>query len=707
MKNNKKGFIAISIIYSFFILFITIMMLIIYSYVNDRKINNKIKSDIINGLRDKSPDILVSMNGSSIAQTSYTVNVKVLDGGNGIVSAKYKWSPSPNGIDEEENPIPDVDLPSYDANLTSPTDYGFYFLIIKACDANSNCKTVVTNSFLVGDPYICIRAQVLHNETCTNTNENGYCLKYGLSHNSVITYGSPVTEQTQVTHIGDAYTCDVNGDGTYDVDNERFYLLKDYYDESNQEYDENKAVLIFAHNVHNGVVNNTYTTSYSSGGANIPSNAASELPSTTQWSNVSLFSSSRTIEPKDGNDIKLYYEFDYTGGEQTFTAPYSGNYKLELWGASGGGRSIILGGGSNAGPGGYAVGTVHLTAGETIYLNIGGQGVYGAGSNAFGGPLGGYNGGGAGGNDGSGSGGGATHIATSSGILSSLSDNKSSVLIVAGGGGGSDNDNGGGDDNGTGGSGGGFVGGNAIVSGRIVNNEYHETTAESNGGCGMGGNSEYGYQFGQGESVTYNSDTGGAGGGYYGGYVTNYGNGGGAGGSGYIASSRLTDKGMSCTNCTVSINPDEMTALTSCISENAEENCAKVGNGYIKITSVSFDDNPASATDTMTYTNKAARLPNYTDIYECFDKKTSINENGAEHQYVSIKPECSFLLENTKFANSNKTEGYFLENPYYNTDYVWTVNAYNSGLYSGVSKSTSNKYGVRPVIEVEKVKMQI
>ena len=124
------------------------------------------------------------------------------------------------------------------------------------------------------------------------------------------------------------------------------------------------------------------------------------------------------------------------------------------------------------------------------------------------------------------------------------------------------------------------------------------------------------------------------------------------------------------------------------------------------LSSVSFDDNPAPATQTMDYTGKAARLLNYSDIDECFYRKITKAENNIEHQYVSIKPECSFLLENTKFTTANKTEGYFLENPYYNTDFAWVVNGYNAGLYTGASKTTSNKYGVRPVIEVEKIKMQ-
>lgn len=38
----------------------------------------------------------------------------------------------------------------------------------------------------------------------------------------------------------------------------------------------------------------------------------------------------------ENNPTAYVYEFAYTGNVQTFTAPYPGNYKLELWGASGG-----------------------------------------------------------------------------------------------------------------------------------------------------------------------------------------------------------------------------------------------------------------------------------------------------------------------------------------------------------------------------------
>ncbi len=129
-------------------------------------------------------------------------------------------------------------------------------------------------------------------------------------------------------------------------------------------------------------------------------------------------------------DGQIVYDFDYTGGEQTFIVPVSGTYKLETWGAQGGYRDIDIINIKeevNGGLGGYSTGLIEFNKNAKIYLNIGGQG--GSGNeinseNLFGG-NGGYNGGGQGGlgNQGyasSNGGGGATHIAYTSGILSDL-----------------------------------------------------------------------------------------------------------------------------------------------------------------------------------------------------------------------------------------------------------------------------------------------
>ena len=139
-----------------------------------------------------------------------------------------------------------------------------------------------------------------------------------------------------------------------------------------------------------------------------------------------------TLIPQLISNAAETWNYGYTGGEQTFTAPYSGRYKLELYGASGGTSSVMASGDNgnaraiSGGQGGATVVEVILKAGQTLYINAGGAGGTGT--------SGGYNGGGNSSN-GSGSGGGATSVAYKSGLLQNVT-NASDVLAVAGGGGG-------------------------------------------------------------------------------------------------------------------------------------------------------------------------------------------------------------------------------------------------------------------------------
>ena len=134
------------------------------------------------------------------------------------------------------------------------------------------------------------------------------------------------------------------------------------------------------------------------------------------------------------------WTFDYTGGEQTFTAPIASTYKLEVWGAQGGYGSFANNSNDKPGYGGYSEGIITLVSSSKLYINVGGAGAI---VNSTNGSSGGYNGGGNGESTcegfnypGGGGGGGATHISTVSGLLSTLSNNTSNILIVAGGGGG-------------------------------------------------------------------------------------------------------------------------------------------------------------------------------------------------------------------------------------------------------------------------------
>ena len=256
--------------------------------------------------------------------------------------------------------------------------------------------------------------------------------------------------------------------------------------------------------------------------------------------------------------------FDYTGGEQVFTSPTTGTYKLETWGAQGGSRNGYIGG-----YGGYSIGTITLSKSQNLYINVGGNGTT---------KIGGYNGGGnrpSGDTTGwyAGSGGGATHIATVSGLLSTLENSKFDILIVSGGGGGATSSS---TYNANGGSGGGYMG--STIKGPTGGTQ---TIAGTNAKGGITGS------FGKGADST-NEGAGGSG--FFGGGSGLHPDIGysGAGGSGYIGNPLLTEKSMYCYNCQESSEESTKTASTTCVNATPTANCAKQGNGCAKITLISL-----------------------------------------------------------------------------------------------------------------------
>ena len=66
------------------------------------------------------------------------------------------------------------------------------------------------------------------------------------------------------------------------------------------------------------------------------------------------------------------FDFDYTGGEQTFIAPVSGTYKVELWGASGGGY-YFNDKDFHGGNGAYVSGLIKLSKYKNLYAYVGQQ----------------------------------------------------------------------------------------------------------------------------------------------------------------------------------------------------------------------------------------------------------------------------------------------------------------------------------------------
>lgn len=222
-------------------------------------------------------------------------------------------------------------------------------------------------------------------------------------------------------------------------------------------------------------------------------------------------------------EIRIARYYDYTGKEQVASLP-AGSYKMECWGARGGG------GYNTGGNGGYTSGKITLTGTRAFYIHVGQQGGISTATT--------YGGGGGGGISNKnwghgGQGGGASDIRLLSGSWEDVKGLRSRIMVAGGGGGGQHFAGNGYYTAGAyGGIGGGLVGGNSRnCSGSVV----------------PGGTQATGYTLGIGErgrnSVCGNNcsceGNGGGGGGYYGGKAFN-GTGvnsdaGGGGGSSFIS----------------------------------------------------------------------------------------------------------------------------------------------------------------------------
>ena len=160
---------------------------------------------------------------------------------------------------------------------------------------------------------MCKRATTLHKEVCTNSDASGYCQADGYALNSEIEYGSLGTKGTLTS--GDAFDCDVNGDGTYDPETERFYYVSDAT--NGITIDNNTAVLIYYSNVSGGVASNSATYAYlygdSTNATSGPETAIKQLPTISQWK-TRLTSEKRQITSEDSLSAQATARnFDYSG----------------------------------------------------------------------------------------------------------------------------------------------------------------------------------------------------------------------------------------------------------------------------------------------------------------------------------------------------------------------------------------------------------
>ena len=256
-------------------------------------------------------------------------------------------------------------------------------------------------------------------------------------------------------------------------------------------------------------------------------NIVSVSSNNSTWINIYSNFESETTQGKRVNAYVINdnsnYLFNYTGSQQLFTAPTTGYYKFESWGAQGG-----TSGSSAGGNGAYTSGIIKLDKDDPLYIYVGSHG----GQNATVTNVGGYNGGGYSGNNGGANsygGGGSTDVRTTSGTWNTAASLASRIMVAAGGGGGTAGSTT------TAGAGGVLIG----LSGTSSNATYNNATYLPLGGTQIAGG--FGYQnssvrngqWGMGVQTNSSGWGGGGGSGYYGG-----GNGHGttgAGGSSFIS----------------------------------------------------------------------------------------------------------------------------------------------------------------------------
>ena len=536
-KINNKGFIATTLIYSFLLLFATLVTVIITNYNYYRNTLNKYNKNINDAL-------------NNIVNNKYVTLYNEIDNSD-FETKNVSWHTGSSTTNFNNNGNLGYDCNQSDCtnkNGSYQTDY------TNAGGNNSFRFAPKTNSIVNSNVFSCIA-------------NNYYYVSYDVFTSGALSGGN----------IG-IY----NNSGRFEVSESLNYGFQNWSRRGfigkvssggncvfRIDYQNSGGGADIRMNIDNVAVINI-TELLSKAGISIPDSGGNELK--TKYS-LALTESQSDAKITHFNVSTVYdidalknannttYNFVYTGGTQEFTAPSDGTYLLEVWGAQGGNQYEGRGG-----YGGYSYGEYKLNKGQKLYVKVG----YGA-------------------PDWSLDGGGATSIQNyliGDGQLRNYKNNIGNVIIVAGGGGAGEREHGG--------KGGGYLGGTGYQ--KSTGYEYYaeggtqysggrgRTAAGHNNGGNLNGDFGIG---GSGYSPTDSGPNGGEG--YYGGGGVTYA-GSGGGGSGYIGNGNLTNKGMYCYLCSESNDVNNKTTTTSCYEENPTKNCAKKGKGYARITLISIDE---------------------------------------------------------------------------------------------------------------------
>ena len=275
-------------------------------YINVYDISNQLDSDITNDYMSYSIDTssIVSTYGSNLinpnSQAYVYINVAWTD------STAYQTADGENTayvtLKFDFSPIYAVDLDYSNSTYTT-------------CEEVQCALDEIAAMINYTPKIICQRATVQHSEQC-----NGQCTKNAAYNSGDIIYYGTIKPTGSTLAAGDAFDCDVNGDGRYDPTDERFYYVSNYFDTNTQTYDTSTAVLIYSNNVYNGLPNNNASARYdSSNNYSGPNVAITHLPTTasTSWKNVKLKNTTRAIITETGNTATgagtLPTDFSYAG----------------------------------------------------------------------------------------------------------------------------------------------------------------------------------------------------------------------------------------------------------------------------------------------------------------------------------------------------------------------------------------------------------
>ena len=289
--------------------------------------------------------------------------------------------------------------------------------------------------------------------------------------------------------------------------------------------------------------------------------------------------------------------------EYTYTIAYAGTYKIELWGAQGGG--------ANGGEGAYTAGNTNFDTNEVLKIYVGGSG------NSSG--AGGYNGGGNAGvlavkNDG---GGGSTDVRYDGTTINSR-------IMVAGGGGGANAN--GSNTKGVGKTGGAAGGLSGYAGTSAIDKMYGSGGTQISGGAkgktarcpGTDGSFYNGGVGGTSSDTPTVSGGGGGGGGYYGGgsgeaCLGNCG-GSGGGGSSYISGH---------TGCVAITSASSATPKTGCTTGTSDNSCSIHYSGKSFTNTVMIDGSG------HTWTNAKGSLQQMPSLSGSYASGTGNSGNGS------------------------------------------------------------------------------